>query len=151
MFPVSQEAPSLSGKGTYQQRRITLSSLLLRVSPFLFHSSFTERTLQHQAWQPVVISLLFTASATHIRVLLIASHSASTKHSSRSSFASFFMSTTHHYGLLWSTHSRSVSVSRNIHATATSGSLLPAHLSSWVSYSFLIFFNQSIQYVKGSL
>ena len=95
-FPVSQKAPSLSGKGTYQQRRITLSSLLLRVSPFLFHSSFTERTLQHQAWQPVVISLLFTASAAHIRVVLIASHPASTKHSSRSSFASFFMSTTHH-------------------------------------------------------
>ena len=44
--------------------------------------------------------LALPASAAHIRVVLIASQPASTKHSSQSSFASFFTSTAHHYELL---------------------------------------------------
>ena len=101
--------------------------------------------------QQLVICLLFTASTAHIRAVLIAQQPVNIKHRSRSSFASPFTSTTHHYGLFWSTHSQLILASRIIHAAATLGSLLPVHTSDWVSSLFLYFFNPSIQYVKCSL
>ena len=90
--------------------------------------------------QQLVICLLFIASTAHIRAVLIAPQPVSIKHRSRSSFASLFTSTTHHYGLFWSTHSQLILSSRIIHAAATLGSLLPVHTSDWVSFSLLIFF-----------
>ena len=101
--------------------------------------------------QQSVICLPFIESNAHIRAVLIAPQQVSIKHRSRSSFASPFTSTSHHYGLFWSTHNQLVLASRIIQAAATLGRLLPVHI--WLGkllYSY-IFFNPSIQYVKSSL
>ena len=101
--------------------------------------------------QQLVICLLLITSTAHIRAVLIAPQPVSIKHSSRSSFANPFTSTTHHYGLFWSMHSQMILASRIIHATATLGSLPPVHIQLGEFFSSYIFFNPSIQYVKSCL
>ena len=88
--------------------------------------------------QQLVICLLFIASTAHIWVVLIVPQPVSIKHRNRSSFASPFTSTMHHYGLFWSMHNQLILASQIIHAAATLGSLL-VYTSGWVSFSLIFF------------
>ena len=95
------------GKEDTHQREERCSCIIERIFGTSASSKDKRRTSRTHPnlVQALVICLFFITSTAHIRAVLIEPQPVSIKHSSRSSFASPFTSTTHHYELFWSMHS----------------------------------------------
>ncbi|RVW11965.1 hypothetical protein CK203_091821 [Vitis vinifera] len=112
MFGVYRNGMKARVNGTIEKEKIlwrevavaprTIERKISGTAPSLKDKRRTSRTHPDllQAQQSV-ICLPFIESNAHIRAVLIAPQQVSIKHRSRSSFASPFTSTSHHYGLFW--------------------------------------------------